>query len=332
MTTRVALALLALLAMPVGAVGALDAASRCVVDKNKIAGRYLACRHKTIAKAIKLGGIPNFSGCESKFARKWQTAEARAGSACPTVGDEAAIKAMFDQSVSAAASLLEGPFAPSLLFAGYPWTVKQSDFPVGPGPNRFSDRPEDVWVDADGLHLTISFQSGVWWSTEVILDGNLGYGTYVFHTESRIDTLDANIVLGIFTWDTFAPPNYREIDFEFARWGNPSDFTNAQYVVQPYSRPGNIVRFRVDLTSQDQKLTHVLVWSPGQVELSTYHGHHLPGALPSFQQISSWTNNGPDVPVAGLENARMNLWLVNGSPPLNGQPEEVLITNFLFVP
>jgi len=332
MIARIALALVLTAAMSIEAVHALDPAARCAADKNKIAGRYLACRHKAIAKGIQRGATPDFSRCESKFARSWQAAEAKAGAACPTVGDEAAIKAMFDQSTAATAGLLEGPFAPGLLFAGYPWTVKQSDFPVGPGPNRFSDRPEDVWVDADGLHLTISLRNSVWWSSEVILDANLGYGTYVFHTESRIDTLDANIVLGIFTWDSFAPPNYREIDFEFTRWGNPVEFTNAQYVVQPYGAPGNLVRFRVDLTSQDQKLTHVLVWSPGQVELSTYHGHHLPGALPPFERISSWTNNGPDVPAPGSENVRINLWLVNGSPPLNSQPEEVSITNFLFVP
>jgi len=332
MIGRMLLAFSIALAMADHAVDALDFAARCEADKNRIAGRYLACRHNAIAQGIRGGGLPDFSRCESAFARKWQAAEAKAGAACPTVGDEAAIKAMFDQSASATASLLAGPLAPGLLFAGYPWIVKQSDFPVGPGPNRFSDRPGDVWVDAEGLHLTISQQSGVWWSTEVILDANLGYGTYVFHTESRIDTIDANAVLGLFTWDDLAPPYYREIDFEFTRWGNPADFDNAQYVVQPFGTPGNLVRFRIDLTDQDKKLTHVLVWSPGQVGMSTYHGHHLPGALPASQRISSWTNAGPQVPAPGAENVRMNLWLVSGFPPLSGQRQEVSITNFLFVP
>lgn len=332
MIARTVLVFVVTLSMFGGVMSAATPADRCQADKNKLAGRYLACRHKAIAKAVQSGGAPVFSRCESTLARQWQAAEARAGAACPTVGDEATMKSLFDQSTTAAAGFLEGPTGPGLLFAGHRWIVKQSNFPVGPGPNRFSNRPQDVWVDAAGLHLTISQQSGVWWSTEVILDANLGYGTYVFHTESRVDTLDANVVLGLFTWDDVAPPNYREIDFEFARWGNPADFNNAQYVVQPYGTSGNFVRFRVDLTPQDQKLTHVLVWSPGLVEMSTYHGHHLPGGLPPFQRISSWTNNSPDVPAPGSENVRMNLWLVNGSAPLNSQPEEVLINNFLFVP
>lgn len=332
MIARISPALVVTLVVLVSAAHAVDPSARCEADKNKIAGRYLACRHKAISKGIQRRGAPDYSRCESKFARSWQTAEAKAGAACPTVGDETAMKGLFDQTVGANAGLLDGPGGEGLLFAGYRWTVKASSTPVGPGPNRFSDRPEDVWVDADGLHLTISSRSGVWWSSEVILDGNLGYGTYVFHTESRIDTLDANIVLGLFTWDSFAPPNYREIDFEFTRWSSPADFNNAQYVVQPYGTPGNLVRFRIDLNAQNQKLTHVLVWSPGQVELSTFHGHHLPSAIPPFQPIFSWTNSGPDVPVPGGENVRINLWLVNGLPPLNSQPEEVVVTNFLFVP
>ncbi len=334
MATRFGLAVICILAMPCGSAIALDPGDRCEADKHKTIARYLSCRHKAIANVVKFGdsGAPYFGRCELKFSKKWQRAEDKGGPACPTVGDETAIKAMLDQVTTATSGFLEGPTGADLLFAGYPWIIKQSSSPVGPGPNRFSDRPEDVWVDADGLHLTISQQTGLWWSSEVILDANLGYGTYVFHTESRIDTLDANMVLGLFTWDTFAPPNYREIDFEFSRWGNPSDVDNAQFVVQPYTTPSNIVRYRLDLNEQNQKATHVLVWSPGQVDMATYLGHHLPSQIPPFQPVFSWTNTGPDVPLPGGENVRMNLWLVNGNAPMSGQPEEVVISNFLFAP
>lgn len=311
---------------------ALSAAEQCQANKNKLAGQYIACRHKVVATALRRQDEPDFSRCVSMFERKWPAIEAGAGAACPTIGDMAAMRAMFDQLTTATASLLAGPDGDGLLFAGHRWSVKQSDVPVGPGPNRFSDRPEDVWVDDLGLHLTLRQRNGFWWSTEVILDDNLGYGTYVFHTNSRVDILDANVVLGLFTWDDAAPPHYREIDFEFARWGNAADPTNAQYVVQPYDAPDNLVRFRVDLSDDDRKLTHVLQWSPGLVELSTYHGHHLPGALPVFERIFAWSNDGPNVPVPGLENVRMNLWLMWGYPPSNGLPEEVVISNFLFEP
>lgn len=332
MIFRLALLLLAALSLPAPLAAAVEPAIRCEAEKHRIAGQYLSCRHRTIAAALKRGDDPDFSRCGMKFERKWAAIEARAGAVCPTIGDAVAMREMFDQVTAASARLLAGPGGPGLLFAGRRWLVKQSATPVGPGPNRFSDRPEDVWIDADGLHLTVSLRNDVWWSTEVILDENLGYGTYVFHTDSRVDQLDANIVLGLFTWDDVAPPHYREIDFEFARWGNPDDPTNAQFVVQPWDGPGNLVRFRVDLTERDRALTSVLVWSPGQVKMSAYRGHLLPADLASHAPIFSWTNAGPNVPVPGLENVRMNLWLRWGFPPLDGQGEEVVITNFLFAP
>ncbi len=87
-----------------------------------------------------------------------------------------------------------------------------------------------------------------------------------------------------------------------------------------------------EATITDHKLTHVLVWSPGLIEFSTYHGHHLPGSLLPSEQIFEWSNNGPNVPTPALENVRMNLWLVNGASPMNLQPAEVVISNFYFEP
>ena len=126
--------------------------------------------------------------------------------------------------------------AESLQFAGRTWNIKQANTPVGPGPNRFSDSPSDVWSDQDGLHLSIHQTGPFWYSTEVILDDSLGYGTYLFQTDSRQDVLDTNAVFGAFTWDPFGgspipgDPN-REIDFEDSRFGNPLDPTNSQVVV-----------------------------------------------------------------------------------------------------
>jgi len=132
----------------------------------------------------------------------------------------------------------------SIQFSGRSWTVKASGSPVGPGPNYFSDTIADVRVDGSGyLHLRIAFSNGNWHSSEVITDDVLGHGTYTFTLGSRVDLLDRNIVVGLFTWDTSAPQfNYREIDIEFARWGNPLT-DNSQYVVQPWDNPGNIFRW-----------------------------------------------------------------------------------------
>jgi len=120
----------------------------------------------------------------------------------------------------------------------------------GPGPNYFSSENSDVYIDNDGrLHLKVTNRDGKWLSTEVISKESFGYGTYVFYIGSRGDTLDQNIVLGLFTWDD--NPNkhinrWNEIDFEFSRWNNPNN-DNFQYVVQPWDwTSGNMYRFNID--------------------------------------------------------------------------------------
>ena len=97
--------------------------------------------------------------------------------------------------------------------------MKTSDSKVGPGPNYFSNRADDVFVDDDGLHLTITEHGSRWWATEVISDLRVGYGRYEFWLASRVDALDPNAVLGLFTWNNAPDFANREIDIEFARWG-----------------------------------------------------------------------------------------------------------------
>ena len=62
--------------------------------------------------------------------------------------------------------------------------------------------------------------------------------------------MDPGMIAGIFTWDDGAPysgdpdPYYREIDFEFSRWGIPGN-QNSQYVIQPWNVAGNIHPFNM---------------------------------------------------------------------------------------
>ncbi len=217
-----------------------------------------------------------------------------------------------------------------LSFAGYDWRVKRKDLLSGPGPNYFSDNEEDVWVDSNGLHLTINNRYGNWYCTEVILQASLGYGTYIISTSGRVDEIDPNMVFGIFTWDDHAPEiNYREMDIELSRWGNPEDPTNAQYVVQPYTLPGHLNRFFIDLSDKTDDLTHYMNWQPGVVEFKTYYGNHTT-APPENQLVHQWTFTGEYVRVPGDENIRINFWLFNGIAPESGSGDEIVVTNFLF--
>jgi hypothetical protein len=219
------------------------------------------------------------------------------------------------------------PAARTLQFSGYDWVVKSSDRRVGPGPNYFSDSSENVVVDAQGrLHLRITQRDGRWSCAEVVSTQSLGYGTYRFYLDTGVDDLDQQVVLGMFTWDDDPAYNHREIDVEVSRWGR-ADNKNGQFVIQPYTRPQNIERFQIPPSLQSS--THLFTWKQDNVFCQSLKGHYAtpPGPSSVIQQ-HSFTQN---IPQAGGENARINLWLLAGRPPADGKEAEIIISKFEFV-
>lgn len=209
-------------------------------------------------------------------------------------------------------------------FAGHDWEVKTSGRrQVGPGPNWFSDAEDSVWVDEAGrLHLRIRRAGNRWYAAEVICRDPLGHGTYRFEIDSNVDAFAPSVVLGLFTWSDDPAYHHREIDVEVARWGNAADPTNAQYVVQPYDTPGNLVRFGVPAGPS----SHSFAWTPDAVFFASAGGPD--GTTP----LAAWTYAGPDVPLPGDEQPRINLWLFRGAAPADGQPVEVIVRDFVFEP
>jgi hypothetical protein len=214
-----------------------------------------------------------------------------------------------------------------LQFSGYDWVVKSSDRPVGPGPNYFSDGGDNVALDERGrLHLRITRRDGRWYCAEVVSAQSFGYGTYRFYLDTAADDLDAQAVLGMFTWSDDPAYNHREIDVEISRWGKADD-KDAQFVVQPYTRLRNIVRFQIP--SGLQSSTHSFTWKPDEVSFQSLKGQSTAPPDPaSFIEQHSFTQG---VPRAGGENARINLWLLAGHPPADGKEAEVVISKFEFV-
>jgi Glycosyl hydrolases family 16 len=228
-------------------------------------------------------------------------------------------------AAGAAAAPVNAAGMRTIVFAGQTWSVKNSAGALwGPGPNRFSDSTDNVWVDQEGkLHLAITQVGGQWQSAEVISQASFGYGSYRFTIDTPLDALDANVVLGLFTWSDQRAYHHREIDIEFARWGNPANPFNAQYTVQPYTTNGNQRAWNVQ-PGYTSATTHSFRWTRNSVDFtSTTLGNTL-------QQWSYTRRNG--IPRPGGENARLNLWLFNGAAPLNGQPVEIVVSGFVFTP
>jgi len=272
------------------------------------------------------------TGANDKYATRIAAFLIPAGVAPPQASGQGTLPSAIYTIALASDIAIRGPQERFISFAGYQWLVKQSDTPVGPGPNYFSGEPGDVWADAEGLHLSVINRDGKWRCTEVILQESFGYGVYLFQTHGRLDILAPWMVAGFFTWDNEAPAPNREIDFEYSRWGDDAATSNTQYVIQPYDTPGNRYRFHIDLTDAAPDLTHVMVWKPDSVWFRTCHGRHSLGDLRQSDLAAEWRYTGADVPDRGAENFRINFWLCQAPPPEAATTTTFVVPWFRFYP
>ena len=238
---------------------------------------------------------------------------------------------VFSQSIASAVVTREYPGVRWINFSGYDWWVKTgSGAQVGPGPNYFSDSTNNVWTDAQGwLHMRITDLSNQWQCAEIVSARTFGYGNYRFELGSRVDNVDTNIVLGLFTWSDDPSYNYREMDVECSR-GFAADTNNAQFTVQPYYLGGHYARYCVPAGLSDS--THLFNWQSNSVTFQSQSGSFSPDPNPT-NVISTWVfADASAVPQTGDENARINLWLIFGQPPADGNEVELVIKSFQFVP
>jgi hypothetical protein len=236
---------------------------------------------------------------------------------------------IYAQALASAIVTRPYPSARWVSFSGYDWWVKSSSGLAGPGPNYFSNSTSNVWVDAEGqLHVRITNRSGQWQCAELVTARTFGYGSYRFELNSRVDNLDPNVVLGLFTWSDDPAYSYREIDIECSRWGNAADVNNSQFVVQPSDLAGHRVRYAVPTGLTNS--THLFTWETNRVTCQSLRGSFSPNTNPT-NVISNWTYSLA-TPKTGDENIRINLWLFRGTAPTDRNEVEVIIKSFQFVP
>jgi len=207
-----------------------------------------------------------------------------------------------------------------LAFSGYDWEVRQIPSDRG-GQNDYD--PANAWTDDKGfLHLRLALRDNRWTSAEVILSRALGYGTYVF-TVRDTSSLDPAAAIGMLTWDDKnADQNHRELDIEISQWGNPA-IPNAQFVLQPFYVPANVVRF----AAPAGRLTHTFRWEPGRVSFRTTRGTFGKGAgVVSQHEFTS------GVPTPGTERVRMNLYYFRYAPRAPQKDVEIVIERFQYFP
>ncbi|PUZ26926.1 hypothetical protein GA0116948_104323 [Chitinophaga costaii] len=218
----------------------------------------------------------------------------------------------------------------TISFSGITWTVRSESGTSGPGPNYWSNSSSSVWVDENGwLHLKLrkDASTGHWLCAEVYSNSTFGYGTYSWQVEGRVDLLDKNLVFGLFNYKAGAD-GFHEVDIEFSRWGN-SSYPNYNYTVYPSTThtPASVSATN-ELSLSGTYTTHTFTRTSSAVSFKGYHGFTNAAANAFFP----WTTPS-GFPVSSLSlPIHMNLWLVDGAAPSNGQSVELIVHNFTFTP
>lgn len=219
----------------------------------------------------------------------------------------------------------------TIRFSGYTWIVRPAEASGGPGPNAWD--PNNVWVDSTGnLHLTITQRKGKWSCAELYTQKKLGFGRYQFWLNSRVDNLDANVVLGLFSYPgpSLGPDGTHEIDIEFARWGN-SAWPNLNYTVWPAKENIKEASQTYNFSLNCDYTTHRFTRGAKSILFQSFHGHHNG----ERNQFAKWVYQ-PSNPTDHISQSPMplhiNLWSFEGKPPSNKKTVEVIISAFSYQP
>lgn len=91
-------------------------AEKCAAIKNQTAAKYGFCRQKAEKKLLLTADVPAYAdalaACDQTFATKWQTAETRWLTGCPTFGDATSVQTFVAQHSSTLAAALSGAGMP----------------------------------------------------------------------------------------------------------------------------------------------------------------------------------------------------------------------------
>jgi hypothetical protein len=136
-----------------------------------------------------------------------------------------------------------------------------------------------------------------------------------------ISDLEPSAVLSISTRDDSGP--YREMDIQISRWGE-STGKNAQYVVQPYFVPANMVRFIAPAGT----LAYSIFWEPGRASFRTFRVS-VAGGKGEIIAAHAFTSG---VPAPETESVRLNFYVFHARDNPLRHVAEVIVEKFEYLP
>lgn len=222
--------------------------------------------------------------------------------------------------------------ADSFIWSNYRWRVS-----VGEGPHGTLLDQKNVWVDQAGiLHLKISFDGQKWTCAQIESVDKFFYGTYTFYVDARIDRLDKNTVLGMWSWGGYATDGLDEIDIEVAKWGN-DNYLPGNYSVYPPAEHPELNRQKESKTFpislNGTYTTHQYIWTEKNITFGSFHGHTTNPAN-RLNEDAEFNFDRPDdyqmkIPQKPL-NVLFNYWLFQNTPPTDTNNLEIKIVKFTY--
>jgi hypothetical protein len=218
--------------------------------------------------------------------------------------------------------------AADLNWKGYAWNVTN-----GGMAGVANGSPANVSVDADGyLHLRVQKNGSTWTAAEIFTTNKLGFGSYQWQLDGPIDTMDKNVVLGLFPYGPAAgigEDGTNEIDIEYSRWGQANgpngDWTN-------YPASGSTIgelSYTFSLSGGTLS-TSRFIWTKSSIEDFLLGG--LQPVTSTAQLIKTWKyapqNPSTNIPQQALPLG-INLWCFD--VPSDGKNVEIVIRDFQFV-
>lgn len=207
-------------------------------------------------------------------------------------------------------------------FSGYQWKIRTASNDRGGFDNDFD--AANVWTDDSGaLHLRIMPHPGGGTCAEVNLTRSLGYGSYRFVVKD-VSQLPPAAAFEMFTWEDLDVQNHKDMDIQVSRWGNAAAAKNAQYVIQPYYVPTNVVQF----TAPSGILTFSFRWEPGKMSFQTVQGPQDEPHAPTVAK-DVFTSG---IAEPGGESVHLSLYIYGRTANLIRNPVEVVVEKFEYLP
>lgn len=222
----------------------------------------------------------------------------------------------------------EKKYTDTIRFAGYDWVIKDSQNErTGPGTNLFSSSSDNVWLDDQGrLHLRITNRNDNWYCPEVHTLKSLGFGQYTFTVEPLPQTLDKDVVVGMFLYDhDDKANNHNEVDIEISQWGDTNQ-ANSQFVVQPFESKTH--RFNYDLS---QKSFHSFSVYLRRIKFESWLEKTADGKTTKLPLAKHKQSLGRILNPSGTR-VYLNLWIFKSIEPFNLKEFEVVLSDFSFKP